>query len=421
MKCPNGHGEFDPMRGCPQCMAELHEAGAAEREAEDLAAMSTNIVKIKYWNDSKGEPTGRDYSFYTVDPLAVGDYVQVPTEHGAAKALVTAVNVPESEILAFRDCVKTIPSGSIRPPVNPNSNVAEGGYEFNGEYVGPPQAIVDHINDAAEIGPPEPDFGPDPNAWRIGEEQVRQEDPAEFPTEGEYVEQLWDEQMAIEKGIPPALVTIVREVGKPAPVLFQLYQEAAGLLRVAKDRVITTNADLKPATDDLVVIATCKKAMFARKTELIGPLKAKLDLVNQCFNDLMSPVTEADRITRGKVSEYDRIMKERAAQAARIEAEKLKLAQEEAAFTGTGEFDVPLNTVQPPPPVPEHTRTDLGTLGGRDNWKARVVDMKLLPDEFKIPDMQTLNAKAKSSKGTAVIPGVEFFNDRIVTVRQKGI
>jgi hypothetical protein len=402
MRCK--HGEFDPMKGCPQCIEELHKAEAAEREAEDLAAVSTNIVKIKYWNDTKGEPAGRDYSFYSEDPLDVGDFVQVPTEHGTAKALITAVNVPEDEILAFKDRVKTIPSGSIRPPVNSNLNVAEGGYEevnldrelsdISMGYIieAQNQLINNHLKYEKSAG-----------IWPLEEDKVTFENLEAVTTE-----------------MPFSLATIQNEVGRPDPQLFQLYQEAAGLLRVAKDRIITTNADLKPATDDLVVIATCKKAMFARKTELIGPLKAKLDLVNNCFNDLMSPVTEADRITRGKVSEYDRIIKQRAAEAARIEAEKLKLAQEEAALSGTGEITVPLETTPTPTPIPERTRTDLGTLGGRDNWKARVIDMKLLPDEFKIPDMQTLNAKAKSSKGTVIIPGVEFFNDRIVTVYTKG-
>jgi len=218
---------------------------------------------------------------------------------------------------------------------------------------------------------------------------------------------------------PPALVVIETQVGKPTTDLFNLYQEAASLHRVAKARTITTNEDLKPATDDLAIIATCKKAMFARKTELVGPLKAKLDLVNQAFNDIMFPVMEADRLTRGQVNDFGNEQRRKAAEAQRIEDEKLRLAKEEADLTGTGEHTQELGTAQVPPPVPERTRTDLGTLGGRANWKARIVDFKLLPDEYKLPNEALLNSFARSTKGTRPIPGVEFYDDHVVTMRTK--
>jgi len=246
---------------------------------------------------------------------------------------------------------------------------------------------------------------PDPNAWRTGEEEVRQEEPElEFTSE--------------VLCIPPALATIETQVGKAVPGLFKLYQEASSLLEFAKARVITTAEDLKPATNDLSIILTCRKAMTARKAELVGPLKAKLDLVNKAFNDIMYPVVEADRLTRDQVQKFDREQRARSAAAKRIEEEKFRLAQEEASLK-QGEITIPLGTVEEVAPPPERTRTDLGTLGGRDNWKARVVSFKDLDDAYKLPDMQTLNAKARSSKGTAVIPGVEFYNERSVTVRTR--
>lgn len=47
----------------------------------------------------------------------------------------------------------------------------------------------------------------------------------------------------------------------------------------------------------------------------------------------------------------------------------------------------------------------------RENWKARVVDPFLVPEEHKIVDIQGLNALARSSKGTAKVPGVIFYSD----------
>lgn len=375
--CP--HGEFDLADGCPQCIEE--------RQVRE-------IVKVRYIKSDTGEPTGREYSYFTAEPLGLDFHVKAPTEHGYAEAVVTALDVPEAEIVAFRDRVRTIPAGSIMVRPAPELDFGIAAAEEVGDIVitkDKAERIAANMPDLSHLEPLTPKL------VEVEAEEARQEE--------------------VER--PSALVTIETQVGKPVPELFPLYQEAASLLQYAKDRVIATAEDLKPATNDLAIIATCKKAMTARKDEIVKPLKAKLDLVNQAFGDLMLPVFAADRLTREKVSKFDQEQRQKAADAKRIEDEKFRLAQEEAALNGTGEFTVPLGTVEQVAPPPERTRTDLGTLGGRDNWKARVVDMKALPDEYKLPDMQTLNAKARSSKGTAVIPGVEFYNDRTTMIRTK--
>ena len=67
----------------------------------------------------------------------------------------------------------------------------------------------------------------------------------------------------------------------------------------------------------------------------------------------------------------------------------------------------------------EHTRTELGTLGGRVTWKARVLDFKAPSRRIQASERTLLNSLASSTKGTRPIPGVEFYNDRTVTVRTK--
>lgn len=416
------HGEFILTEGCPECIAERRAAESKLAETEAAAVMGTPyLVKVQYFSQTTGEISDREYTYFAEEPLAVGDVVKVPVRGGyIVSAKVSAVDVPESEIAAFRDKVKTIlkpttviePAGLAAAAQAAGAEVTEAKVELKlfpdpGPY---------GVQEWPEAGPPS--TGPNPPAADIGDAELEATQD-EGPTEGEHVEQLWDEQKAVEQGKPAALVTIERQVGKPTSELFQLYQEAASLLQFAKTRVIATNEDLKPATNDLAIIATCKKAMFARKTEFVGPLKAKLDLVNQAFADLMFPVEEADRLTRGQVTAFDNEQRKKAAAAARIEDEKLRLAREEAALNGTGEITVPLGTAVAPPPVPERTRTDLGTLGGRDNWKARVVNFKLLSDEWKLPNESLLNSHARTTKGTRPIPGVEFYNERSVTMRTK--
>jgi len=427
--CKKHDVDFEALDGCPQCIAERQAAeaevnspdniGKRIKEAEEAAAgkeVPRLIVKVQYVDRSGIPAKGRDYSYFTAEPLAVGDKVHVPVYNRVQAAIVTAIDVPESEIAAFRDKVKTIPAGSKLTGQGPPTQAVTvvGNIEDTGSELQPPLVSTEE---------PVQEEGENLQArLTLSEDASEEAKEAAAVLEditGGQIQVVQPEPVQEEGTTPTALVTIETQVGKPVPELLQLYQEAASLLRVAKDRVISTNEDLKPATNDLAIIAVCKKAMFARKTEIVEPFKAKLDLVNQAFGDLMFPVLEADRLTRGQVTTFDNEQRRKAAEAQRIEDEKFKLAQEEAALSGTGEHTQELGTAPSPPPVPERTRTDLGTLGGRANWKARVVDFAALPDDYKLANESKLNNHARTTKGERPIPGVEFYDDRIVTIRTK--
>lgn len=66
----------------------------------------TNIIKVKFLRD--GQPSGRDYTYYTPEAVEVGDTVDIETERGTSKGIVTATDVPEAEIAPFKDRAKTI-------------------------------------------------------------------------------------------------------------------------------------------------------------------------------------------------------------------------------------------------------------------------------------------------------------------------
>ena len=66
----------------------------------------TNIIKLKFMRD--GEPSGREYTYFTPAPVAVGDLVDLEGKQGIVQGVVTSVDVPEEEIAPFRDRAKTI-------------------------------------------------------------------------------------------------------------------------------------------------------------------------------------------------------------------------------------------------------------------------------------------------------------------------
>lgn len=61
------------------------------------------LIKCRFLKNSV--PYGKEYTYRSAENVAVGDYVQV---NPMATGIVTAVNVPEDEIAAFVDKIKTI-------------------------------------------------------------------------------------------------------------------------------------------------------------------------------------------------------------------------------------------------------------------------------------------------------------------------
>jgi hypothetical protein len=66
----------------------------------------TNVIKVKFLRN--GKPSGRAYTYYTPEDVAVGDIVELNSRNGIAQGVVTEIDVPEKEILVFGDGAKSI-------------------------------------------------------------------------------------------------------------------------------------------------------------------------------------------------------------------------------------------------------------------------------------------------------------------------
>lgn len=356
------HGEFILSEGCPECIAER------------LAAPPVSIVKVRYINRKTGEPEGGEYSYFTEEPLGIGFRVKAPTQNGFIEAVVTALDIPEAEIAVFKDRVKMIRAGSVM--VRP---VPEGVLDnIQGRLV------VDE-KESAEAGTLVADVVPNkdykPSKYELGS-------PAEPDDLGPF------------DVVETAVIAIAP---KRDDKVLDLYQEGVKLLKFAQARIISTNEDLKPATDDLAIIAKTKKALEDKKADYIGPIREHLTQVNDAFKELFFPFEEANRITRAKVKEFRE-----------IEQEKLALAQKEATAKG-GEFTTELQA-----PVPDHTRTEMGTQGFQKVHKWEVVDFAAVPDQYKMIDAGKVTGVVKGSKGRIEIPGIRVWTDETVRINTKG-
>ncbi len=197
--------------------------------------------------------------------------------------------------------------------------------------------------------------------------------------------------------------------------LMAFYNEALSLRKYAEARVIATNDDLKPATDDLAIIAKVKKAMEGKRKDYLSPFQNHVKEVNEAYKTLMEPVEQADKITRNKILTFSAEQERKRREAEAIEAEKLALAKREAELKG-GEITVDLTPVEKPEAVPERIRTDMGTAGQRDNWKWEVVDINLVPREYLMINVGMLTPIVKASKGKLTILGIRIYNEPIIAV-----
>uniref|UniRef100_A0A6M3Y0R7 Uncharacterized protein n=2 Tax=viral metagenome TaxID=1070528 RepID=A0A6M3Y0R7_9ZZZZ len=372
------HGEFDLLRGCPQCVSE--------RLAQQLKEkLKTNIVKVKYISDS-GELSNREYTYLTVDRLNVDDIVTVPVRDTTAKAVVSVVDVAETEIEAFKDKVKTIPTGS-KVKVEPHTTEELSQTEI--------EAIAKDIEERRARG--------------IRPEQDEMEDGLnsegltlvidEAPKAG------FDNQIALVKVKPSEDVQVQ-----------SWYNEALGLQKYAEARIIKTVEDLKPANDDLVTIRRLRKAIEEKRKEYVKPLQDHVKSINDAFKILSEPIEIADKVTSQKMlaftSEQDRIRSEQE----RINAERIKLAQDEMELNG--ELTESVNLVEVIQEVPTTIKTEVGTTGQRDNWKWEVQDINQVPREYLMINVGMLTPIVKASKGKIVIPGIRIFNEPILATRQ---
>ena len=69
----------------------------------------TNVIKIQFrreWDDNR--PGGREYTYYTPEPVNVGDSVDIETDRGVVQGVVSQIDVPVAEIARFGNRAKSV-------------------------------------------------------------------------------------------------------------------------------------------------------------------------------------------------------------------------------------------------------------------------------------------------------------------------
>lgn len=157
------------------------------------------------------------------------------------------------------------------------------------------------------------------------------------------------------------------------------------------------------------------------------------------FNDGDAPAERAELAIKRELLRFDneqrRLQEERQREAQRKAEADEEARRAQAAFemeeAGIDDAEIaevvyaPITAVAAPV---EPTYQKAQGVSRRENWKARVVDLKKLckaigagkvPMDYVEPNMTALNARAKADKSTLDLPGVEAYDDPVIAGRSR--
>lgn len=167
--------------------------------------------------------------------------------------------------------------------------------------------------------------------------------------------------------------------------------------------VIRSKADLEAAAEIRNIGRKALKDVEVERKIALEPFDNGRDIIQALAKQITTPIKSLVDALDEKMIAYTQ------AETKRIEA------QNEKILAKAIEQNKPVETIK----LKETTKVEGFTV--IDNWKTRIVNALIIPDVYmmKVPNIEMLNALAKSSSGKAQVDGVEFINDQHTSGRIK--
>ncbi len=232
-----------------------------------------------------------------------------------------------------------------------------------------------------------------------------------------------------------ALVTIPQEAQ-------ELIAFAQSFLSTAQAVKITSADEAQAVVDQTRQIKDCAKTVEKVRKEQTDPLNEQVKFWMDVYRPAAEVLVKAEQLLKGALGTWDAEQRRLAMLAAeetrkQQQAEQARLAEEqrqaeallrqadEAAASGDvaaaealeeQAAKVQTQAVYIPATVSAAPEKPKGA-SSRMQWKARVVDPAKVPDQFKIINEKALDAYAKAMKEAAVVEGVEFYAEPVISIR----
>ena len=207
--------------------------------------------------------------------------------------------------------------------------------------------------------------------------------------------------------------------------------ESQEMVTTAENFAVTTPAQYEVAVSFLKAVKGLKKTVLETFDPIVKKAHATWKEAKAQSNKHNDPLDKAEKVVKGKMADYttlrEKIRREqeeklqRQAQAEekrkrKALEERAKKAEEKGNQEKAEELREKKEEVHVEAPILAPVAKTEG-ISYREDWKADVVDFKVLPDEWKLPDMVSLNKHAQNKKGLIPIPGVRFYSKKVVINR----
>lgn len=209
--------------------------------------------------------------------------------------------------------------------------------------------------------------------------------------------------------------------------------DVASLCKKGTILVIINQDQYEKAASVLTEIKSRYKELEKQRKEITVPLdnakKQVMDLFREPLEQLKSAEDTIKRTMIGYTDEQERLAREEQKRLQELADKELerqkKLIEakiERAKASGKEEkvetLEMEKEMIAPvvAPVVVPKIDTPKG-VSYRDKYTAEVIDFKLLPDEYKLPNQSALDKVAQATKGTISIPGVKIKSEKILASR----
>lgn len=185
------------------------------------------------------------------------------------------------------------------------------------------------------------------------------------------------------------------------------HKEGQEVFEAVNNFDIASQEDLTFATELIQEAKSRAKKLDDQRQEITKPINLALRKVNDLFKPAITAFQQIESTLKRKIVVYDALQKRRAQEA-------LEAAQQAAQ---AGESQALTQALATHDDAAQATKAQ--GLSAREAWTFRVTDPALVPREFLTVDEKALAAYARAKKGTASVPGVEFFSEAVIAVRSR--
>lgn len=215
--------------------------------------------------------------------------------------------------------------------------------------------------------------------------------------------------------------------------------QVVGLVQVAQTYTVKSQEQLDLAGQELIRIKTVRKQVDELFDPVIKQAHAAHKEAVASKKKLTEPLDTAEKQIKAAIGQYTMEQERKA----REEQERLRIAAEERARKERERIEAQAlkamekgqeekaeallekaEAVQVMTPIVAQTYQAPSGVSTRKTWKARVIDESKVPAYFagvliRPVDGAALNRIASMTKGPSQIPGVEFYEDSVVSARTR--